>query len=61
MKALMTRDEFYGIQSRQFVDENFDGSLPSFIAAFAAGKKISEEESKQIKKLVDELCGDNHD
>ncbi|MBQ7048716.1 MAG: BlaI/MecI/CopY family transcriptional regulator [Clostridia bacterium] len=61
VKALMTRDEFYGIQSRQFVDENFDGSLPSFIAAFAAGKKISEEESKQIKKLVDELCGDNHD
>ena len=38
--ALMTRDEFYSKQSEIFVNENFDGSLPAFLAAFASRKKL---------------------
>ena len=32
--ALISKDEFYAIQSEQFVDDNFEGSLPAFVAAF---------------------------
>ena len=51
--ALMTRDEFYSKQSEIFVNENFDGSLPAFLAAFASRKKLSKEDVSEIKKLID--------
>ena len=35
--ALISRQDFYARQSRRFVDESFDGSLPAFLAAFASG------------------------
>ena len=38
-----------------FVDETFDGSLPAFIAAFAAGKKISERDLTDIRRMLDEF------
>ena len=53
--VLMTRQEFYARQSQRFVDETFDGSLPAFIAAFAAGKKISERDLTDIRRMLDEF------
>ena len=32
----------------------FGGSLPQFLVAFLGGKKISEEEAEELKKLIDE-------
>ena len=37
---LISRRDFYARQSQRFVEENFDGSLPSFIAAFASGLSL---------------------
>ena len=51
--ALLSREEFYAAQSRQFVEETFDGSLPAFLAAFTSGKKMSEEEANQLQELID--------
>jgi predicted transcriptional regulator len=51
--ALISRDEFYAIQSEKFVDETFKGSLPAFIAAFSSRKKLSAEELSEIKRLID--------
>ncbi len=53
VKAVITRDEFYSMQSHQFVNEMFDGSLPSFIAAFTAGGKVKKEELEKIKMMID--------
>ena len=53
VKAVVTRDEFYSMQSRQFVNEMFNGSLPSFIAAFTAGGKANKEELEKIKLMID--------
>ena len=53
--VLMTRQAFYARQSQRFVDETFDGSLPAFIAAFAAGKKISERDLTDIRRMLDEF------
>ena len=46
------REEFYAIQSEKFVDQTFDGSLPSFIAAFTNRRKLSGEEIAEIKKMI---------
>ena len=55
--ALMTREEFYSRQSRQFVEETFDGSLPRFLAAFTSRNKLSEQEIAAIQQLIDENRG----
>ena len=51
--ALISKDEFYAIQSEQFVDDNFEGSLPAFLAAFTSRKSLTEQEVAQLKALVD--------
>ena len=52
--AVMTREEFYAIQSEKFVEETFEGSLPAFIAAFSSRKKLSEEELAAIRRMIDD-------
>ncbi len=53
--ALLSREEFYGMKSEQFVDESFGGSLPAFIAAFGSRKKLSDAEVEELKALIDSL------
>ncbi len=51
------REEFIAHRSEEFVEEEFDGSLPKFLAAFTSRKKLDQEEIKQIQKLIDENKG----
>lgn len=53
--VLISREEFYGMKSEQFVDESFGGSLPAFIAAFGSRKKLSDAEVEELKALIDGL------
>ncbi|MBR2876209.1 MAG: BlaI/MecI/CopY family transcriptional regulator [Clostridia bacterium] len=53
--ALISKEEFYSIQSEQFVEETFSGSLPAFIAAFTKRKNLSEEEIEEIKNMIDKF------
>lgn len=41
-------------ESEYFVERTFGGSLPQFLTAFLGGKKISEEEARKIKALIEE-------
>ena len=52
--ALLSRQTFYARQSQRFVEENFGGSLPSFLAAFASGKKLSSQDLEDIRRMLDE-------
>lgn len=51
--SLVSKNEFYAIQSEKFVDETFAGSLPAFIAAFSSRKKPTAKELEEIKKMID--------
>lgn len=53
--ALLSRDEFYARRSEQFVEESFGGSLPAFLAAFAARKPLTEQEVAEIRRLIEEV------
>ena len=33
--------------------ENFDGSLPAFLAAFASGGKLSNQNLEDIRRMLD--------
>ena len=52
--SLLSRQEFYARQSRRFVQESFDGSLPAFLAAFTSGKSLSAEEVAQLRRMIAE-------
>ena len=53
----MSREEFYARQSQQYVADSFHGSLPAFIAAFTQGRKLTEEERAEIRRMIDETEG----
>ena len=53
--SLISKNEFYAIQSEKFVDETFAGSLPAFIAAFSSRKKPTAKELEEIKKMIDSI------
>ncbi len=51
---VISREDFNARKSEKFVVETFDGSLPAFIAAFTAGKKLSAAEAEEIRRIIDE-------
>lgn len=51
--SLISREEFYGYKSRQFVEDSFEGSIPKFLAAFMGGKKLTRQQAEEIKQLID--------
>ena len=53
VSVLVTKEEFYAMQSERFVDDTFGGSLPAFIAAFASRKRLSDKELSEIQKMID--------
>lgn len=53
--VLITKDEFGAIRSERFVEEEFCGSLPSFIAAFTSRKRPSERELAEIRRMLDKF------
>ena len=57
--SLITKQEFCSLQSEKFVDENFGGSLPAFLAAFTARKGLSADEAAQLRKMVDDFKEEN--
>ena len=52
--SLISKDEFYSMQSERFVEETFQGSFPAFLAAFTARKNLSPEEIATLRRMVDE-------
>lgn len=53
--SLVSKEDFYAMQSEKFVEETFEGSLPQFIAAFTKRKALSEAEIAEIKSMIDQI------
>ena len=51
--SLVSKDEFYSLQSERFVKDTFDGSLPAFFAAFTKRKSLTSDEINEIRKMID--------
>ena len=57
VRVIISKPEFEGMQSEQFVEETFKGSLPAFLTAFNSRKKLSDQEIDEIQKLIDQMRG----
>ncbi len=52
--SLLSREEFYSMQSKKYVKDTFAGSLPAFIAAFTQNSKLTVKEAEAIRRMIDE-------
>ncbi len=53
VQALLSRSDYYAMQSERFVEAAFQGSLPAFLAAFTSRKNLTPKELSQIRKMID--------
>ena len=56
--SLISKQEFYALQSERFVEETFSGSLPAFLAAFTTKKRLTSEEVAEIRRMVENYEGE---
>ena len=48
------RADYYAMQSEKFVEDQFNGSLPAFLAAFTSRKSLTEQELEALRRMIDE-------
>lgn len=53
VSSLVSKEEAQKAEIDELVEKRFEGSLPSFIAAFVNNKRLTDEEIAQIKKIID--------
>ena len=53
VSSVISRSDFYAMQSEKFVEDTFSGALPAFLAAFTARKALTSEEIAEIRALID--------
>lgn len=58
VSAVLTREGFIAAQTEAFMNDTFESSLPAFIAAFTAGKKLKLQEAEEIRRLIDACVED---
>ena len=51
--VVKTKQAVQAIQSHQFVEDAFFGSLPAFLAAFAQGGPLSQKDIRDIRAMID--------
>ena len=54
VSALVKREQVQKYESENLLKKSFDGSLPFFLATFLQGRKLTEKEAMEIKKLIEE-------
>ena len=57
VSAVLTKQEFQALQSEQFVQETFGGSLSYFLTSFATRRKISKSEIEELEKMINQHRG----
>lgn len=55
--SLLSREEYYSLHSRQYVNETFGGSLPAFLAAFSAKEKLTDKQINELQRVIDGMRG----
>ena len=51
--SVVSRGDFYAMQSEKFVEDTFDGSLPAFFAAFTKRNRLSAADIAQLREMID--------
>jgi predicted transcriptional regulator len=58
--SLVSKEEAQASEVDELVDRVFEGSIPSFVAAFARNKKLNNKQVDELRKLIDSYEEDNN-
>lgn len=53
VRSLVSKDQVQASELNDLVEKTFEGSLPSFVAAFTKHQKLSEREIDQLQAMID--------
>ena len=53
VRSEMSREEYRRRKGERYLEENYGGSLPGFVAAFLKRKKLSREEIEELSELIE--------
>jgi len=53
VRTLVSKESYISNQSKNFIDEIFNGSLPRFLTAFTKRNKLTENDIKELQSLID--------
>ncbi len=53
VRSLVSKDQVQASELNDLVERTFEGSLPSFVAAFTKHQKLSEREIDQLQAMID--------
>lgn len=53
VSSLVSKEQVQEAELQQLVEKTFEGSIPSFIAAFSHSKLLSDEEVAKLQELID--------
>ena len=53
--SLISKEVFFAMQTEQFVQQTFSGSLPAFLAAFGSRKKLSDREVEELQQIIESM------
>ena len=53
VKAVLQREDYHLKQGEKVLAEGFGGSLPGFLAAFTRKKRLSGEEIRELRNLIE--------
>ncbi len=56
VSAIVKREDAQRYESTNIVEKAFDGSLPQFLTSFFGGRKISEKEAEELKRIIEEAA-----
>jgi len=54
VRSLVSRDEYNQYQSKEFIDEYFNGKIPDFLVAFSSVKPLNKEDIEKIEAMINE-------
>jgi predicted transcriptional regulator len=53
-EPLITREQVQIDETKKLIDKLYDGSLKNFFSAFLKKEKLSEEDLRELKKIIDD-------
>ncbi len=52
--SLMSKEEYTRRKGERYLEENYNGSLPGFVAAFLKKQKLSKKEIEELAQLIED-------
>ncbi len=49
----MSREDFLAARGEEFLEENFEGSLPLFLTAFSRKRRLRDQEISMLRELIE--------